>query len=131
MKKSIVILLAILVAAFFVGCGKENPEKINNSLTTVKRTVTVEETIPWGIEVLPDVFDNGRGSVYIRFLQSAHGINPEIATCNLLNCKDDWQRKFPNKRLISASIVYGLAEERWPAAYVVGMAICYEETSSE
>jgi len=130
MKKIVIILLAILVVAFFVGCGRTSSSEVDKNTSTT--SLQEPEDATWGPEVLPDVFDNGRGSAYIRFLQPTGEVKSAACVRDLLNRKDDWQKRFPNKRLVSISIVYGPADGHLQAInFVIGMAICYEETPSK
>lgn len=63
-------------------------------------------------EVLPDIYDNGQDTVYIKRkrLRLSHTIEPateDFAITNIMAKKQQWQNHFPQNKVITMSIVTG------------------------
>ncbi|MCX6787191.1 MAG: hypothetical protein NTY93_01555 [Candidatus Kaiserbacteria bacterium] len=99
-------------------------------LTVVKTSSNViagENWIPsaFGARVLPNVFDNGRNTVFIK------ADNPQIEEedkdlANIVTKKENWERKFPAKKIVAMSIVTGDGG-RYGSPIVYGLLIQYEQ----
>lgn len=79
-----------------------------------------------GTEVLPNVFDDGQSSVYIR--ADYQWMNPvEIQLVDILYKKRYWESKFSTtKRIISTSNVTGNGGT-YGSSFLAGMLIHYEQ----
>jgi|GEM_PF-3079134 len=118
-------MIAIVGAVFVLGfiIGNTRPKSVEKE----KPIQTQEEQIlsSIGTEVLPNIFDDGRSTVYIKAdRQRTNEADKQLK--DILNKKRNWKKQFPDKRVISLSVVTSDNDSFYGGSLVVGLLIEYE-----
>jgi hypothetical protein len=78
-----------------------------------------------GAEVMKNMFDDGRSMAYLRVDHPSVG-EEDAAIANIAAKKNEWEKKFPTKKLIAMSIVTG-NQGGYGIPVVVGLLVSYEQ----
>lgn len=117
MKKIALLLVAMLsLALTFISCAYRDDEKFDD----------VDRSYFLGIgatEVIKNIFDDGFSSAYIVATSRGKGDNDK-AVAGLILQKRTFEKSFPQKRIVSSSVVVGDWGGGQPI--VIGLLIHYE-----
>jgi hypothetical protein len=116
MKRLWVIPILFLSLAL-IGCGDTS-------------TIPENTALAWGTEVLPNVFDDNEGTLYIHvdnrdIEQVDIREQADTAIANIMTKKREWDKQFPNKKVVAMSIVTG-NKGGFGQPIVAGLLIHYE-----
>lgn len=111
MKRLWVVAPILFLCLTLAGC--ENDSAVSKYATTMI-----------GTEVMQDVFDDGQNTVYIRVYNEKGFKLSDNAVAYIIVKKKEWERKFPNKKVVAMSIVM-------TNAYVRGLLIHYNNEAAQ
>ncbi|MDP3093233.1 MAG: hypothetical protein Q8N16_00520 [bacterium] len=128
-----VLLLVIGLAWLYVASSSARIAALSSFIGVVpaEKTLSPAEKAlsSIGTEVLPNVYDDQQSTVYIRVDDpsdpSWKGERGDAAIADIIAKKAEWERQFPDKKVIAMSIVTGNAGA-YGHPIVVGLLIHYE-----
>ena len=94
-----------------------------NVITTEKKVLS-----NIGTEVLPNVFDDGQSTVYIKVDKQWLG-NGDMTVANIYAKEKNWELQFPTKKVVTWTIIPGVAKVH-VNPFVAGLLIRYEQSPS-
>jgi major membrane immunogen (membrane-anchored lipoprotein) len=111
MRRSILAPAVVVLALLLAGCGE--------------RESTSKDLAPTGsVEVMNKVYDDQQSTAYIR-VNKVSTYEVDIGVADIMIKKKDWEKKFPDKKVVAMSIATGNSGGKgYPA--IVGLLIHYE-----
>jgi hypothetical protein len=116
MKKWVKILtmfVALILAGCKVSCANDTSTEDSPLL------------LSFGTEVLPDIYDDGQSTIYIKANNPQAG-EEDTAVADIMTKKMRWEQQFPTKKVITMSIVTGDGGALYGYTAVLGLLIHYE-----
>ncbi len=93
MNRRWTLIALSMISLLMVGCGE----------SSVPRKSMVKKG---KVEIINNVFDDKHSTVYIR-VESPEAGKSDDSILEIMTKKKDWEEKFPNKKIISMSVVTG------------------------
>lgn len=118
--KKIVLGLAIMAIALL---GLVASGCVDRSVDQTAPAVDI--IVAGAVEVMPNVYDDSLGNAYIRVDRPTTG-KEDAAVAEIITKTNSWQLRFPNKRVVTASVVTGDSGMGYGYPIVAGLLIHYE-----
>lgn len=123
----VLIILSVIPLAFAASACYNAPNPHQNEAPEKSDQILKSKDLEKSEQVFNGIRDNNKSSVYIKVANPLILKNQDYAVMEIIEKKEEWQKKFPEKKLIAMSIVTGdMGSNGHPVVF--GLLIHYEKS---